>query len=55
MEKKECPACVMNIDAHAMVCPVCGYEFPARTSSSLKWIAFLLAAMFLLYIIYSAI
>lgn len=55
MKKKECPACAMNIDAQSMVCPVCGYEFPSRPNSGLKWIAFLLAAMFLVYIIYSAI
>ncbi len=45
----------MNIDAEATVCPICGYEFPARQSGIVKWIAFAFAAMFLFYIIYSAI
>jgi RNA polymerase subunit RPABC4/transcription elongation factor Spt4 len=50
MKKKECPSCAMEIDAESKMCPVCSYEFPAR-NNSLKWVALLLALLFL-YLIF---
>ena len=41
----------MEIDFNAKVCPICKYEF-ADFSSGLKWVALLLAILFLLYIIF---
>lgn len=46
MKKKECPSCAMEIDASAKVCPICSYEFAAYPAS-VKWIALLLALLFL--------
>jgi RNA polymerase subunit RPABC4/transcription elongation factor Spt4 len=46
MGKKECPSCAMEIDDKSKACPICGYEFPA-SNSWLKWIALLLALLFL--------
>jgi hypothetical protein len=51
MKKKECPSCAMEIDAASKVCPVCSYEFAAQ-GRGLKWAAFLLALLFLLYLIF---
>lgn len=45
--KKECPSCAMEIDNRSRVCPICGYEFPGY-SGIVKWVAFLLALLFLL-------
>jgi hypothetical protein len=54
MKKKECPSCAMNIEETARVCPICGYEFPAKPGG-LKFLAIALAMMFLFYILYSAL
>lgn len=48
MKKKECPSCAMEIDAKSKECPICGYEF-ADYSSGVKWVALLLALLFLLF------
>jgi RNA polymerase subunit RPABC4/transcription elongation factor Spt4 len=48
MKKKECPSCAMEIDAKEKICPICSYEF-AEHSSAVKWVALLLALLFLLY------
>lgn len=52
MKKKECPSCAMQIDADSKECPICNYEFPQGFSSITKWIALLLAALFLLTMIF---
>jgi RNA polymerase subunit RPABC4/transcription elongation factor Spt4 len=49
MKNKECPSCAMNVDANAKECPICGYEF-ADFSPGFKWVAFLLIAVFILYL-----
>ena len=51
MNKKEFPSCAMEVDAKNKVCPVCGYEF-TQSASGLKWAAFLLALLLLLYFIF---
>ena len=38
----------MNIDAKLQTCPICGYEFTDRRHTSLKWVAVILAVLFLL-------
>ncbi len=48
--KKECPSCAMNVEAKTKNCPVCGYEF-AEHSTSYRWVALLLALLFLLYLV----
>jgi RNA polymerase subunit RPABC4/transcription elongation factor Spt4 len=50
MKKKECPSCAMEIDASSKQCPICNYEFPS-THAGLKWVALLLALMFIFYLI----
>ncbi|WP_138431547.1 zinc ribbon domain-containing protein [Fodinibius saliphilus] len=30
MSQKECPACAVQIDNNAEICPICGYEFPTQ-------------------------
>jgi RNA polymerase subunit RPABC4/transcription elongation factor Spt4 len=52
MQKKECPSCAMEIDQKSKVCPVCGYEFTDHRNSGLKWVALLLAILFLLYLVF---
>jgi hypothetical protein len=37
----------MEIDASSKECPICGYEFPSY-SRAFRWVAFLLALLFLL-------
>lgn len=49
-ETKECPSCAMNIAAHATICPICGYEFP-NTPGGLRWVALLLVAVLLFYLL----
>jgi uncharacterized paraquat-inducible protein A len=51
MPKKECPSCAMEVDATSNTCPVCGYEFTDTRNKNLKWIALLLALLFLLYLL----
>lgn len=51
MKTRECPSCAMIVDAESTICPICSYEFTDRRSGSLKWIAIVLAALFLLYLI----
>ncbi|GIV60803.1 zinc ribbon domain-containing protein [Rhodocaloribacter litoris] len=29
-KQKECPACALDVEATAEVCPYCGYEFPVQ-------------------------
>lgn len=41
----------MEVDANSKVCPICAYEFTDSRNMSLKWIALLLAILFLLYLI----
>lgn len=41
----------MEIDLHANVCPVCGYEFPG-TSAPLRWIALILVILILLFFLF---
>jgi len=38
----------MDIDTRLRTCPICGYEFTDRRNTSLKWIALMLAILFLL-------
>ena len=40
----------MEIDASSKRCPICEYEFPS-SNKGLAWVALLLAAFFLLYVI----
>ncbi|HLT82440.1 MAG TPA: hypothetical protein VKZ86_15535 [Cyclobacteriaceae bacterium] len=47
MAKKECPSCAMEVDATHHTCPICGYEFPAR-SNTLRWVAIVLVLLLLL-------
>jgi hypothetical protein len=54
MKKKECPACAMNIDGTADICPVCGYEFPSK-QRGLKIMAIALALIFLFLVLYFSI
>jgi len=44
MKKKECPACAVQIDKNAAVCPICGYEFPrpSRFTQIMVWLMILL-------------
>lgn len=44
--QKECPACALDIDGEAEVCPYCGYEFP-RQASSVKIVAVVMALLLL--------
>jgi RNA polymerase subunit RPABC4/transcription elongation factor Spt4 len=48
MKKKECPSCAMDVDARADQCPICGYEFTDKRNPNLKWVAIILAILFLL-------
>lgn len=41
----------MQIDANSKRCPVCDYEFPS-SNLGLKWVAILLALIFLAYMIF---
>lgn len=41
---KECPACALDVDKDADVCPYCNYEFP-RQKSSVKAAAWLMALL----------
>jgi len=50
MTKKECPSCAMEVDDRDHHCPICGYEFTDTHNSWLKWVALLLALLFLLYL-----
>lgn len=43
---RECPSCALSIDAHADVCPYCGYDLP-RTASSIKVAAIVFAVLLL--------
>ena len=43
---RECPSCALSIDAHADMCPYCGYDLP-RTASSIKVAAIVFAALLL--------
>jgi hypothetical protein len=52
MTKKECPSCAMEIPAKSNTCPVCSYEFPGNGQRGLRWIALILALLFLFYIIF---
>jgi len=38
----------MDIDARADECPICGYEFTDKRNANLKWVAIILAVLFLL-------
>jgi hypothetical protein len=38
----------MEVAANSKECPICGYEF-AEYSTSMKWVALILALLFLLY------
>lgn len=40
----------MEVDRDSRQCPVCSYEFP-RSQGGLKWVALVLALLFLLYIV----
>ncbi|MEP5612719.1 MAG: zinc ribbon domain-containing protein [Cyclobacteriaceae bacterium] len=51
METKECPSCAMNIDVSSKECPICQYEF-SEIQVGYKWIAVLLAIIFLLYLFF---
>ena len=48
MGKKECPACAMEVDADAEVCPICGYEFP-RQPLSVKIAAWVMIVLLLIW------
>jgi hypothetical protein len=41
----------MEISGDSRQCPVCGYEFPGN-NSGLKWVAILLAVLFLIYMLF---
>jgi uncharacterized paraquat-inducible protein A len=45
---RECPACALEFEdtGDMDACPYCGYELP-RQSSSLQWVALLLALLLL--------
>lgn len=43
----------MEIDARETVCPVCGYEFPIR-SSGMRWAVFILVFILVVYFLYAA-
>ncbi len=49
-ENRECPSCALPIDAHADVCPYCGYDLP-RTAPAIKAaaIAFVLLMLWPLF------
>lgn len=50
--KKECPSCAMMIEKDSEQCPICQYEFARKSyQSKLKWIAILLALLFILGIL----
>ncbi|HEU5290918.1 MAG TPA: hypothetical protein VFU05_09770 [Cyclobacteriaceae bacterium] len=51
MKTKECPSCAMQVDAKSNICPICSYEFTDTNNGYLKWIAIILAILFLLYLI----
>jgi RNA polymerase subunit RPABC4/transcription elongation factor Spt4 len=51
MKTKECPACAMMVDVESKACPICSYEFTESNKGNLKWMAILLAVLFLLYLI----
>ena len=44
MKKKECPACAVEIDEEAEICPICGYEFPkqSKTVQIMVWVMIIL-------------
>jgi predicted nucleic acid-binding Zn ribbon protein len=50
--KKECPSCAMPIEKDERICPICQYEFPSKSyQNKLKWLAVLLAILFLIVIL----
>ena len=51
MKKKECPSCAMEIDSHAIVCPICAYEFKSSSSLAVKWVAILLLVVTILFMV----
>ena len=51
MKTKECPSCAMNVNTKSKVCPICAYEFTDANSQGIKWVAIILALLFLLYLI----
>lgn len=51
MKKKECPSCAMEVESGSRRCPICSYEFPG-TNSPLRWVALLLALLFLFYVLF---
>ncbi|HET6527886.1 MAG TPA: zinc ribbon domain-containing protein [Balneolaceae bacterium] len=51
MKTKECPACAVDVDADAEVCPICGYEFPHQSIAVkvLVWVMIILLALWLVF------
>jgi predicted amidophosphoribosyltransferase len=48
---KECPGCAMETDSRDEVCPICGYEFPEQSPTSMI-AAWLFIALILLWLIF---
>ncbi|NGP87602.1 zinc ribbon domain-containing protein [Fodinibius halophilus] len=50
MSQKECPACAVQVDGDAEVCPICGYEFPSQPLylQIMVWIMILLLFFWLI-------
>lgn len=51
MSKRECPACAVEIDADAEVCPICGYDFPKR-SKGIQIMAWLMIILMIWWFIF---
>jgi len=48
--KKECPNCAVEVEKENENCPICGYEFPQRTSHPklFIWVAVILIVLFII-------
>jgi hypothetical protein len=42
MKEKECPACALEVEWQAAVCPYCGYAFPIQRRSHLWMVGVML-------------
>jgi len=47
MSTKECPSCAVEINRGDKICPICGYEFPARKKINIKFIGLVLLLLFI--------
>lgn len=51
MQTRECPGCAMEVDADAVLCPICEYEFPKQSTGTkiMVWLMIILLLAWLLF------